>query len=55
MFESNAAVVETLNDPNVTTGDADADEIKPVFGFVIAITFLLAIVSLIFGVLAFRQ
>lgn len=55
MFEANEQVVTTLNDPNVSTGDADADEIKPVFGFVLAIAFLLAIVSLIFGVYSFKN
>lgn len=55
MFESNSQVVTTINDPNVTTGDSDADAIKPVFGFVIAISFLIAIVGLVLTAVSLRQ
>lgn len=55
IFTATADVNEALNDDNVTTGDASADSIKPVFGIVIGLAVVLGFVGLILAAVKFGK
>jgi hypothetical protein len=53
VFTATADVNEALTDENVTTGDASADTIKPVFGIVIGLAVVLGVVGLVLAAIKF--
>ena len=55
VFTATADVNEALSDENVTTGDASADTIKPVFGIVIGLAVVLGIVGIVLGAVKFGK